>query len=115
VPDREQIETESERLIRVADLTIDIPARQVIRNGTYIPLTQFEFDLLVHLVRHRDEVVTFDELLVNVWPCSNEIKTPKSKIAAMAISRLRRKLGTSPTAPRYITNVRGRGYKILDV
>jgi DNA-binding winged helix-turn-helix (wHTH) protein len=41
--------------------------RELHRGGQPIPLEPQVFDLLVHLVRHRDHVVSKDELIAAVW------------------------------------------------
>jgi DNA-binding winged helix-turn-helix (wHTH) protein len=98
-------------LMQLGDLTINVEAREVSRQGQSIQLSKLEFDLLVCLIRQRNRVVTYDELLERVWGYVPDCHTPK--LVRMTISRLRQELGDDPHAPRYIANVRGVGYRLL--
>ncbi|MFT3886168.1 MAG: response regulator transcription factor [Flavobacteriales bacterium] len=53
--------------ITIADLTIDLQRKQVMRGNRPIELSPKEFDLLVHLARHRGHVLSKDDLAANVW------------------------------------------------
>ena len=53
--------------IEVADLKIDVPGHQVIRDGQEIALTPIEFDLLVTLASRPRQVFSREELLEQVW------------------------------------------------
>jgi DNA-binding winged helix-turn-helix (wHTH) protein len=46
---------------------LDLERCELHRGGQPIPLEPQVFDLLVHLVRHRDHVVSKDELIAAVW------------------------------------------------
>jgi two-component system response regulator MtrA len=98
-------------LIQVGELTIDVESREVAWQGRSIPLSRLEFDLLACLARHRRRVMTYDELLDQLWDCSPDGHTPK--LVRMAVSRLQRKICTDPHTPRCILNVRGVGYRLL--
>lgn len=78
------------------------------KDGRKIELQRRAFDLLVHLVRHRDRVVTTSELLASVWKgtivCENAI--------AQAVTTLRKRLDTAG-GPSTIRTARGRGYRFV--
>ena len=78
-------------------------------DGTEVELTPREFDLLAHLAERPDEVVTKRDLLVEVWrqPWGGSDKT-----VDVHLSWLRRKLGETAAAPRYLTTVRGVGVRL---
>ena len=46
---------------------LDTDRRELHRNGSLVPVEPQVFDLLVHLMRHRERVVTKDDLLAAVW------------------------------------------------
>ena len=46
---------------------IDCDRRELHRDGALTHVEPQVFDVLVHLVRHRDRVVSKEELLRNVW------------------------------------------------
>ncbi|WP_027091483.1 response regulator transcription factor [Cohnella thermotolerans] len=60
-------EGESEDVIRVGDLTIELMTRKVFRKDHAIDLTPREFELLHYLARHKNEEKTRDEILSDVW------------------------------------------------
>ncbi|GII88236.1 hypothetical protein Ssi03_62260 [Sphaerisporangium siamense] len=63
--------------------------------------------LLAALVSHAGRVVTREELMSQVW---NTSWAGSTKTIDMHMSWLRRALGDDPSAPRYITTVRGVGF-----
>jgi two-component system KDP operon response regulator KdpE len=100
---------QTEPPITVGELVIDPAARQVRLAGEAVELTPREFDLLHHLAGRAGQVVTKRELLTEVWqiPYGGADKT-----VDVHLSWLRRKLGESATAPRYLHTVRGVGVRL---
>jgi TolB-like protein len=49
------------------DCALDADRRELRRRGALVPVEPQVFDLLVHLIRHRDRVVSKDDLLAAVW------------------------------------------------
>jgi DNA-binding winged helix-turn-helix (wHTH) protein/tetratricopeptide (TPR) repeat protein len=74
-----------------------------------IPLTPRAFDVLHYLVTHPDRLVSKDTLLYTVWPETAIGDT----VVRIAISELRRALGDTVHAPRFIATVPRRGYRFL--
>ncbi|HEY0976864.1 MAG TPA: response regulator transcription factor [Flavobacteriales bacterium] len=60
-------------VLRIADLSIDIPARQAIRGGRAIELSPREFNLLMHLARNQGRVLSKDDLAREVWEDSHTV------------------------------------------
>jgi TolB-like protein len=46
---------------------LDTELRELRRGGEQVPVEPQVFDLLVHLIEHRDRVVTKDDLIASVW------------------------------------------------
>jgi two-component system, OmpR family, KDP operon response regulator KdpE len=93
----------------VGELRVDVAAREAVLDGRPLELTRLEFDLLAHLAARPGTVVTKKELLADVW------HTPyggADKTVDVHLSWLRRKLGESAAAPRYLHSVRGVGVKL---
>jgi len=88
----------------MADLSLDLRTRKVMRGSTAIPLQPREFRLLEYLVRHRDQVVTRSMLLDAVW---GVVVDPQ--VIDVQISRLRQKIDKG-FSPALIHTVRGVGY-----
>jgi DNA-binding response OmpR family regulator len=90
------------------DLRLDAASRRVWRAGREVELTAKEFDLLALLMARAGTVVTREELAREVWDTR---WLGGSKTIDVHVSSLRRKLGDDPTAPRYVTTVRGVGLR----
>jgi TolB-like protein len=54
-------------LYRFEDFTLDTDRRELRQGDTLVAIEPQVFDLLVHLIRHRDRVVSKDDLLASVW------------------------------------------------
>lgn len=96
--------------LRIGTLVIDEAGRTVARDGTDVPLTRTEFDLLTELVRHVGQVLSRDVLLDRVWGYDY---LGDSRLVDVAIQRLRAKVEADPAAPGLIQTVRGAGYKAV--
>ena len=101
---------DEETELAIGNLAIDIAGRTVTRDGTDIPLTRTEFDLLIELVRHAGQVLSRDVLLDRVWGYDY---LGDSRLVDVAIQRLRSKVETDPAVPELIQTVRGSGYKAV--
>jgi DNA-binding response OmpR family regulator len=93
------------RILRRADLEVDVPRRRVLRNGVPIRLTAREFAVLRMLLDADGAVVSQEQLLEKVW---DENADPFTHSVRVIVSRLRRKLG----APPLIHTEVGAGYRI---
>jgi two-component system, OmpR family, response regulator ResD len=94
--------------VRAGDLVVDLGGRRVTRAGEDVVLTQREFDLLAHLVRHRGRVFTRDELMDQVWQFAFYTDT---STVTVHMRRLRAKLEADPARPALLQTVWGVGYR----
>jgi DNA-binding response OmpR family regulator len=90
----------------VADLEIDLAAKQVWRAGHPVRLKPREYQLLEYLVHRRGEVVTQSEIEQHLYDDGTEII---SNVVEAILSSLRRKLNEPNPAPLIHTR-RGLGY-----
>lgn len=58
---------EKEIELSIADLTVNEKTREIQRGDQTLELTPREYDLLVHLLKHQQQVLTRDQLLTAVW------------------------------------------------
>jgi DNA-binding response OmpR family regulator len=95
---------------QVGELVVDPAARQASLAGRELDLSPKEFEVLAYLIDRPDRVVTKRELLTEVWqqPYGGPDKT-----VDVHLSWLRRKLGETAQAPRYLHTVRGVGVKLV--
>jgi DNA-binding response OmpR family regulator len=92
-------------VVHRGDLTMARARHRAARAGRALPLTRKEFGVLEMLVAADGAVVSAEELLEHVWDANAE---PFSNIVSVTLTRLRRKLGTTPL----IETVVGRGYRL---
>ena len=94
---------------QIDDLILDVGQQRVTRAGVDIPLPHLSFALLLTLARAAPNLVTFEQLSAQVWP--RLVITPET--ISQRVKLVRSALGDDPQAPRYITGVRGRGYRMI--
>lgn len=107
---RGQPRTHSDIILAAGDLTVDLLARTVTRDGEVIALQAREFKLLEYLLRNKNQVVTRTMLLEHVW---NYHFDPQTNVIDVHISRLRHKIDHERPNP-LIKTIRGAGYIIED-
>ena len=94
----------------LGELTIDYTQRRVSVAGRIVELTATEYELLRVLSLGAGRVFSHDSLLRQVW-AGRASGEPKKLVRAF-IKKLRRKLGDDATAPAYICNEHGVGYRM---
>ncbi|MDF2939188.1 MAG: arlR [Paenibacillaceae bacterium] len=100
----------AEDLLKLDALTADLKTRQVQREGKLIDLTPREFDLLVFLLQHRDQPVSRETLLSEVWGFDFAGQT---NLVDVYIRYLRQKVDQG-FKKKLIATVRGVGYSIQE-
>lgn len=90
-------------------LRIDVAGREVFVDEQPITLTRTEFDVLAALSARPGVVFSRRQLLDAVW---TESWVGNEHLVDVHIGHLRRKLGDDPADPRYVTTVRGVGYRM---
>lgn len=101
-------EQQDPTILRAGDIELDLVSRRVVRAGVPVSLTGKELDLLAHLLRHPDEVLTREQLLRDVWGLNFD---PGTNIVEVYIGYVRRKL-RRPDRPDPIVTVRSVGYRL---
>jgi two-component system OmpR family response regulator len=96
--------------LSVGDLTLDPMTRAVKRGARRVELTQKEFALLEHLMRHVGQVVSRTMIAEHVWGFHWDRLT---NVIDVYVNRLRRKIEEADE-PRLIHAVRGAGYTIRE-
>ena len=104
---RRSVPSDNPRVLRIADLTLDLRTRRAERAGQQITLQPREFRLLEYLVRNQGQVVTRTMLLESVWDVHFD---PGTNVIDVQISRLRNKLDKGHH-PALLHTVRGAGYR----
>jgi two-component system phosphate regulon response regulator PhoB len=102
---KNKIKSDTKRVIRIDDLTIDTEAREVTIRGEGIDLTKTEFDLLLLLARSPNIVFSRAKVLDHIRQDDYELT---ERVVDYQISGLRKKISA---AGHFIETVRGIGYK----
>ena len=95
------------KIITVNELTISPDEEQITYRGRDIELKGKPFEVLTHLARHRDQIVSKEQLLDAIWE-EPELVTPN--VIEVAINQVRQKLD-KPLNIRTIETIRRRGYR----
>lgn len=96
-------------LILAGGLELDETLFELHKDGHAVPLEPQAFDVLVHLVEHRDRVVTKQELMDAVWGDRFVSETAVTS----RIKQVRRALGDDGRAQAMVRTVHGRGYRFV--
>jgi DNA-binding response OmpR family regulator len=91
------------------ELRINVDSREVHLDETPIMLTRTEFDVLAALSARPGTVLSRRQLLESIW---GDSWFGADNVIDVHVGHLRRKLGDNPAQPRYVTTVRGVGYRM---
>ena len=102
---REKKETSS--IVEKGDLRLDCDSRRLFILGKEVNLTAKEFDLLELLVKNENKVYSRENLLGLVWgkDYPGDVRT-----VDVHVRRLREKIETNPSEPKYVHTKWGVGY-----
>lgn len=94
-------------VIKIDELTIDPDEEKITYKGKEIELKGKPFEVLTHLARHSDQIVSKEQLLDAIWE-EPELVTPN--VIEVAINQIRQKMD-KPLNISTIETVRRRGYR----
>ncbi|MDD2780228.1 homeostatic response regulator transcription factor HsrA [Sulfuricurvum sp.] len=94
-------------IIEIDDLIINPEEEKIIYKEKEIELKGKPFEVLTHLARHRDQIVSKEQLLDAIWE-EPELVTPN--VIEVAINQIRQKMD-KPLGITTIETVRRRGYR----
>ena len=104
---REEMDTE-QAPVEIGPFRLDRTARRVFLTGQELELTSTEFNLLEFFLSHPGRAYSRDQLLEAVWGEQRYV-TPRT--VDVHVRRLRERIEEQPDTPRYLTTVRGFGYR----
>jgi DNA-binding response OmpR family regulator len=94
----------------LGDVSVRLRQRLVLRRGKRVPMSAREFELLRYLIAHRNEVVSREQLLRDVWGYHEATIT---RTVDNYVAKLRNQLEARPHEPRFIVTVHGSGYQLI--
>ena len=95
--------------LKVGDLQIDIETASVIRNGKHIDMPDLSYLLLLNLALEAPNIVSREKLIELVW----KGKIVSDETVHQRVKLLRQAIGDSSLSPQYVSNVRGKGYRVI--
>ncbi|MGA3019437.1 MAG: response regulator transcription factor [Bryobacteraceae bacterium] len=90
---------------------LDRTGRRVFLAGRELALTSTEFNLLEFFVTHPGRAYSRDQLLESVW---GQMRNVTPRTVDVHVRRLREQIEEQAENPRYLTTVRGFGYRFED-
>ena len=92
------------------DVRVDYRSAEVFREGTRVDLSAREYQLLRYLIEHRNEVISRDQLLNEVWGYN---AMPSTRTVDVHVAWLRQKIEPNPRHPQFLLTVHGLGYRFV--
>ena len=90
-------------------LTADPAARRIMKNGVELSLKNKEYELLLFLMRHPEQVFSREDLYELIWGLES---MGDNITVAVHINRLREKIEDTPSDPKLLQTVWGVGYRL---
>ena len=91
------------------DYSMDVKLRELSRAGKPVHVEPQVFDLIMHLIRNRDRVVSKDDLLANVW----DGRIVSESTLSNRINAARRAIGDSGERQHFIKTIARRGLRFV--
>ncbi len=105
---RVQSDEPFEEIVRLQDLSIDVDGRRVRRDSEVLPLTEVQFQILLRMAKSPGRVFTRMQLLESFQAAAFE---GYERTIDVHIKNIRKAIERDPRHPRYISTVRGVGYR----
>jgi DNA-binding response OmpR family regulator len=105
-------EGEPQTVLAWEGLTLDREKRRVAREGRAVELTAHEYRILEALMESPGRVFTRSELLERLYPRGEALVI--DRVVDVHVGKLRQKIESDPSQPRYILTARGLGYRFAD-
>ncbi len=96
--------------LSLGKLEVDFTKYEAQHDGEITKMSHKEFEVLLYLYQHRNEIVSRYQLLEDVWGYE---ATPTTRTVDNFILKLRQKIEENPNDPKYILTVHGAGYKLI--
>src|SRR5215510_2089762 len=94
---------------QIAGYTIDTAQYRITSGDTVVPAEPKVFDLLVYLIRHRERVLSREELFKEVW----DGREVSDATLSNHVKSARKVLGDNGELQQTIVTIRGRGYQFI--
>lgn len=102
-------EKKNESIVSAGPFVMDSDARTAFVDGRELSLKNKEFELLLFLLRHPNQVFSREDLYEMIWGLES---MGDNITVAVHVNRLREKIEKDPSNPEYIQTVWGVGYRL---
>ena len=92
------------------EVRMDFRSAEVFRGTEPLELSAREYQLLRYLIEHRNEVISRDQLLNEVWGYN---AMPSTRTVDVHVAWLRQKIEPNPRHPQFLLTVHGLGYRFV--
>ncbi len=99
-----------ETMMTLGDVTVNFASYSGSKDGKEFSMTPKEFEILKYLWQHRNETVSRDDLLTNVWGYDESVST---RTIDNFILKIRQKIEDDFAHPKIIITIHGIGYKLI--
>ncbi len=100
----------SDSVMKLGDLDVNFAGYSGTKGGKEFAMTPKEFEILKYLWQHRNEAVSRDALLTNVWGYDESVTT---RTVDNFILKIRQKIEDDFAHPKIIITIHGTGYKLI--
>ena len=105
---RRAVLPEGKAVVETPDFTLDFAAKRVHRNGELVRLTPTQWHIVEVLVRHAGRLVTYEQVLQEVWGPTYGKETNYLRVF---MTQIRKELEPEPSRPRYFITEPGLGFR----
>ena len=98
---------DTKKIIRFGDFKFDCSQLQLKKMGVEIDLTQGDYSLLQILLENPNRILPRDYLINQL---NDFDRSPFDRSVDVRVTRLRKKIESDPSSPKYLRTVRGKGY-----
>ncbi|HHX61453.1 MAG TPA: response regulator transcription factor [Epulopiscium sp.] len=103
-------EKNQETIYELGLFKIDEKKIEVRKNGELVELKAKEYNMLLYLAKHPNQILSKEQICFNVW---GEDYIGFDNTIMVHIRRLREKIEDDPSNPKHIINIKGLGYKFV--
>jgi DNA-binding response OmpR family regulator len=100
----------AESMMTLGDITVNFAGYTGSKDGKEISMTPKEFEILKYLWLHRNETISRDDLLKNVWGYDDSVST---RTVDNFVLKIRQKIEDDPAHPKIVITIHGTGYKLI--
>ena len=99
------------KVYNFGDIGIDFEHHQATKRKKKIDLFHYEMEILKLLIQHKDEAVTRNQILNEIWGFD---AYPTNRVVDFHVGNIRKKLEDNTENPKYFLTVHGVGYKFVN-